>query len=128
LVSYDTALLYIYSTDIPFWDTWDLMPKGGFSHIFEFYNENMQLFYFIISEFVYRFFDWNLRYFNFINFAIYLLIAFIYLIILSKANDNKNCFYPIFLCALFAPMLGFNWLWVFLVQTHTFILFFLCAI
>ena len=55
LVSYDIALLYIYSTDIPFWDTWDLMPKGGFSHIFEFYNENMQLFYFIISEIVYKF-------------------------------------------------------------------------
>ena len=128
LVSYDIALLYIYSTDIPFWDTWDLMPKGGFSHIFEFYNENMQLFYFIISEIVYKFFDWNLRYFNFINFAIYLLLAFVYLIILSKANSNKNCFYPIFLCALFTPMLGFNWLWVFLVQTHTFILFFLLAI
>jgi len=89
----------------------------------------MQFFYFVISEIIYQTSQWNLKHFIFVNFIIYLGLISLYLKILSYANVEKqiNC-YPLFLCALLTPMLGFNWLWVFLVQTHTFILFFLLAI
>ena len=126
---YDIYVLYIYATDVPFWDTWDLMPRGNFKHLFEFYNENMQFFYFLISEIIYKTSNWNLRHFVFVNFVVYLGLIGIYLKILSKAQINNNTMcYPIFLSILLTPMLGFNWLWVFLVQTHTCILFFLLAI
>lgn len=129
ILSYDFYLLYEYAFDVPFWDTWDLMPQGDFSHLFDFYNENMQFFYFVISEIMYRVSSWNLRYFTFVNFAIYCFIIAIYWVILLKAKlPNKVNFFPIFLCAIITPMLGYNWLWVLLVQTHTFILFYFLAI
>lgn len=129
LITYDVYLLYLYAFDVPFWDVWDSMPKGTYTHIFDFYNENMQFFYFTISEIMYKTSNWNLRYFNFVNFAIYCLIAITYWIILIKTKPkNKVNVFPLFLCAIFTPMLGYNWLWSILVQTHTFILFFLIAI
>lgn len=128
LISYDVSVLYLYAMDMPFWDTWDLFPKGNFRHLLSFYNENMQFFYFIISEIMYKLTDWNLRYFTFVNFAIYCGLALIYVHILKYARDGKIPYYPLFFCALFTPLLGYNWLWVVLVQTHTFILCFLCAI
>ncbi|MBR5154620.1 MAG: hypothetical protein IKW58_02735 [Alphaproteobacteria bacterium] len=129
ILGYDVFLLYRYAFDIPFWDTWDLMPRGHFSHLFEFYNENMQFFYFIISEVIYKTFNWNLRYFNFVNFGVYLVILCVYWSILVSAKPkNKINIFPLFLCPILTPMLGYNWLWVFLVQTHTFILFFLIAV
>lgn len=128
LIGYDARTLYLYATDVPFWDIWDTMPRGGFSHIFEFYNENMQLFYFLLSEILYKTSAWNLRYFCFVNFGVYLFLIYIYWKILSKSGENKVCCYPLFLCALLTPMLGYNWLWVILIQTHTYILFFLLAI
>lgn len=128
LIIYDIFLLYKYAFDLPFWDTWDLLPRGGWSHVFEFYNENMQFFYFIISEILYIVLDWNLQWFIFIDFAIYLGLIFLYNKILQQAQNIKVPYYPLFLCILLTPMLGYNWLWVLLVQTHTFILFFLLAI
>lgn len=126
---YDVLTLNAYATDVPFWDTWDLLPMGSYGHLFDFYNENMQFFYFLISEIIYRVADWNLRYFIAVNFLVYLSVILIYGIILNKTRqDKKIAFYPLFLCILLTPMLGYNWLWVFLVQTHTFILFFLLAI
>lgn len=129
ILGLDVFLLYKYAYDVPFWDTWDLLPNGSYSHLFDFYNENMQFFYFIISEIVYKTLNWNLRYFNFVCFGVYLIIIFIYWKILKYADvDKKICFYPLCLSVLLTPMLGHNWLWVLLVQTHTFILFFLLAI
>ena len=129
ILGYDVFLLYRYAFDIPFGDTLDLMPRGHFSHLFEFYNENMQFFYFIISEVIYKTFNWNLRYFNFVNFGVYLVILCVYWSILVSAKPkNKINIFPLFLCPILTPMLGYNWLWVFLVQTHTFILFFLIAV
>ena len=129
IFSYDSYLMYVYAFDVPFWDTWDLMPHGNFSHLFDFYNENMQFFYFIISEIMYKLSSWNLRYFSFVNFTVYSFIIVIYWVILSKAKpQNRVSFFPVFLCALITPMLGYNWLWVLLVQTHTFILFYFLAI
>jgi len=129
LGAYDAVTLNNYAFDIPFWDTWDLLPTGGWSHLFDFYNENMQFFYFLISEIIYNIADWNLRYFVATNFVVYLCILLVYGIILNKTRQNNdNAFFPLFLCVLLTPMLGYNWLWVFLVQTHTFILFFLLAI
>ena len=78
ILGLDVFLLYKYAYDVPFWDTWDLLPNGSYSHLFDFYNENMQFFYFIISEIVYKTLNWNLRYFNFICFGVYLIIIFIY--------------------------------------------------
>jgi len=129
LLGYDIYLLSIYATDVPFWDIWDLLPKGNYRHLFSFYNENMQVFYFIISEIMYHFTNWNLRYFVFVNFAVYsILIAIYWKILASTENIKKIPCYPMFLIILLTPMLGYNWLWVFLVQTHTYILFFLLAI
>jgi len=129
LLGYDIYLLNIYATDIPFWDIWDLLPTGNYRHLFDFYNENMQVFYFIISETMYRLADWNLRYFVFVNYAVYLALMAIYWKILTSVENVKNLpYYPLFLMILLTPMLGFNWLWIVLVQTHTFILFFLLAI
>ena len=128
LVFYDVTLLYIYAMDIPFWDVWVNFPRGGFGHLFEYHNENMQFFYFLISEIVYLLFDWNLRYFNFINFFIYTFIGYVYWKILSKSNQGKMAIIPLLLMPIFTPMVGYNWLWAMLVQTHTMILFYLCAI
>lgn len=129
LCGYDIYLLSIYATDVPFWDMWDLLPQASWTHLFDFYNQNMQFFYFIISEILYRLVDWNLRYFTFISFAIYLFLTVLYGKILSStANIRQIYYYPLFLVIILTPMLGYNWLWVLLIQTHTFILFFLLAI
>lgn len=128
LAIYDIFVLYEYAFDIPFWDTWDSLPRGNVAHVFNFYNENMQFFYFVISETMYKLSDWNLRDFIFTNFGVYLVLICIYNEILKKAQSKPVPYYPLFLCILLTPMLGYNWLWAVLVQTHTFILFFLLAI
>lgn len=126
---YEAVLLYTYATDVPFWDTWEQLPRGEHKHLFEFYNENMQFFYFLISEVIYKTTNWNLRWFNFINFVLYTILLLVYWKILYEAQKQKRVpFYPLFLGALLTPMLGYNWLWPVLVQTHTFILFFLLSI
>lgn len=128
LVSYDIFLLYHYAFDLPFWDTWELLPRGNWSRLFSFFNENMQFFYFVISETLYALAGWNLRWFVFVNFLIYLGLIFLYNKILLQAEAKKIPYYPLFFCIVFSPILGYNWLWELLVQTHTFILFFLAAI
>lgn len=127
LAVYDIFLLYQYAFDLPFWDVWDNLPHGNFRGIFNFYNENLQLFYNIISEIMYLLTDWNLRYFAFVNFVIYLCAVGVYIFIVQK-SETKLPLYPLFFLPLFSPILGYNWLWSILVQTHTYILFFLLAI
>lgn len=127
LAVYDIFLLYQYAFDLPFWDVWDNLPRGNFRGIFNFYNENLQLFYNIISEIMYLLTDWNLRYFAFVNFIIYLCVVGVYILIVQK-SETKLPLYPLFFLPMFSPILGYNWLWSILVQTHTYILFFLLAI
>lgn len=124
---YDIALLDKYAFDLPFWDVWENLPRGNFDNVFDFFNENLQLFYNVISEIMYLCTDWNLRYFAFINFAIYLCTVGIYIFIVVK-SEIKIPFYPLFFLPLLSPILGYNWLWSILVQTHTYVLFFLLAV
>lgn len=124
---YDIILLNGYAFDLPFWDVWDNLPQGNFNNVFNFFNENLQLFYNIISEIMYLCADWNLRYFAFVNFAIYLCLIGVYVQIVVK-SEIKISFWPLFFLPLLSPILGYNWLWSILVQTHTYILFFLFAV
>lgn len=127
MLAYDICLLNEYAFDLPFWDVWDNLPRGNLENIFNFYNENLQLFYNIISEIMYWCSDWNLRYFAFVNFAIYLGILMTYISII-RASQIKIMMYPLFFLPMLSPILGYNWLWSILVQTHTYILFFLLAV
>lgn len=124
---YDVILLNKYAFDLPFWDVWENLPQGNFDNAFNFFNENLQLFYNIISEIMYLYADWNLRYFSFVNFAIYLCLIGVYVQIVVK-SEIKISFWPLFFLPLLSPILGYNWLWSILVQTHTYILFFLLAV
>ena len=126
-VGYDIYLLNKYAFYLPFWDVWDNLPRGNFKGVFKFYNENLQLFYNILSELMYIWADWNQRYFAFVNFAIYLCVVGIYIVIIGK-SQIKLPLYPLFFLPLLSPILGYNWLWSILVQTHTYILFFLLAV
>lgn len=126
LMVYDITQLYIYAKDFPYYDQWDLLPTGSIKNIFSFHNENLQVFYNLISELMYKIFDWNLRYFSFVSFFFYLLVVLIYFIILK--SSSKIAYFPLFLLAILSPNLSYNWLWSLLMQTHTYIMFFLIAV
>ena len=56
-IAIDVWLLYLNAFDFPYYDEWELFPSGGLRNIFRVFNENMQVFYELASEFMYFFFD-----------------------------------------------------------------------
>lgn len=130
LVLYDAYLLEKNAFDFPWFDEWELFPSGNLSNIFRLYHGHLSFFYELLSEFMLKFFDWNLRYFCFLSFGVYCLTAlFYYWAILRYGVCNKRHWWlSLTLLPLFAVLFGYNWLLPLMVQTYTYIFFCLLAV